>query len=306
MKIILKYNTELTETNNSAIVFDKELVKAVKKINETESDIHQWVEDEFQNTTILSSKIEFKVDVEKNKIYCIITYSLEENISNLELEKLIEITSDQLIDGYGESNWEINTVNNNLHIEIYNSIEKVCPFEIKKVRSRKTEAISEINLNNCSKRIEKAVETGNIELVQNFLNEGGDINCIGKWEQTLLMKAIQSNQEKIALLLINNGADINKVDDENTTALFKTVFYGLTKTAQILIDKGANINALCRHGSTALMLASTLKKMEMVKLFVENGADATIKDHYGRDASTTDREIFLYLKEIKSKQREVK
>jgi len=304
MRITLKYNTEFRETNNSTIIFDNELQTAVKKLNEPVSEIHKWVEDDLENTNILNSKIEFKVDTENKQIYCFITYTLEEIISDEDLEKLIEATSEQLIDGYGESNWEINSKNKYLNIEIYNPIGKVYPFEIKKIKSRKKETKSGINPNTCSKKIEKAVETGNIELVQKYLVEGGNVNCIGKWEQTLLVKAIQSNQEKIALLLIENGADINfKDNEEQRSLLFYTVFHSLTNIAKILIDKGVDVNSLCRHGATALMLASTLKKMEMVKLFVENGADATIKDHYGRDASTTDREIFLYLNEIKSKQR---
>lgn len=303
MRITLTYNTELTETNNSTIIFDNELQKAVKKLNEPESKLHEWLAELLEETTILSSKIEFKLDFVNNDIYCVITYILEANISDNELEKLIDATSDQLVDGYGENDWEIKSINNNLIIKVDNSSDRVYPFEIKKIKSRKTETKSGINPNICSKKIEKAVETGNIELVQKFLEEGGNVNCIGKWEQTLLVKAIQSNQEKIALLLIENGADLNyKDNEEQRSLLFKTVFHSLTNIAQILIDKGVDVNSVCRHGATALMFASTLNKMEMVKLFVENGADATIKDHYGRDASTTDHEIFLYLKEIKSKQ----
>lgn len=303
MRIILKYRTQLTDENNSSIVLDKKLEKDIKKLNKLESEIHQWVDNDLENTNILNSKIEFKVDNKNNEIYCFITYTLEENISDEELEKLIEATSDQLIDGYGESDWKINSTKNYLNFDIYNPLEKVYPFEVKKFKSRNNKPKSEINPNICSKKIEKAVQTGNIELVQKFLEEGGNVNCIGKWEQTLLVKAIQSNQEEIALLLIEKGADIYFKDtEEKRNLLFYTVFHNLTNTAQILIDKGVDVNSLCRHGATALMFASTLNKMEMVKLFVENGADATIKDHYGRDASTTDREIFLYLKEIKSKQ----
>ncbi|RXR19114.1 hypothetical protein EQG63_06625 [Flavobacterium amnicola] len=302
MKITLKYNTVLIDHKNSSIVFDNELQNAVKKLNESKSEIHQWIEEDLENAIIINSKIEFKVDIDNNSVYCVITYSLEESISEIELEKLIESTSDQLIDGYGEKDWEIKYGNNYITLEIDHHTQNVYPFEIKQIESKKNELKAGIIPNNYAKKIEKAVETGKIEIVQKYLKEGGDIDYVGKWEQTLLMKAIQSNQEEIALLLIHNGADINKVDDENNTALFKTAFYGLTKTAQILIEKGANVNALCRNGWTTLMMASNRKQFNLVKLLVENGADIFIEDDYGHTAlDTTDREIFVYLKELKSK-----
>lgn len=302
MKITLKYNTELIDHNNSSIVFDKDLQKAIKKLNESKSQIHQWIEEDLENAIIINSKIEFKVDIDNKRVYCVITYSLEESISEIELEKLIVSTSDQLIDGYGEKDWEIKYGKNDITLEIDHHAGNVYPFEIKQIESKKNELKVGINPNNYAKKIEKAVETGKIEIVQKYLKEGGDVNYVGKWEQTLLMKAIQSNQEEIALLLIHNGADVTKVDDENNTALFKTAFYGLTKIAQILIDKGANVNALCMQGWTTLMMASNRKQFNLVKLLVENGADIFIETANGHNAlDTSDREIFVYLKELKTK-----
>jgi len=53
---------------------------------------------------------------------------------------------------------------------------------------------------------------------------------------------------------------------------------------QFLIENDADVNRQNTDGITALMLASSAKSPSKVKLLVESGANATLKDRGGRDA----------------------
>jgi ankyrin repeat protein len=52
--------------------------------------------------------------------------------------------------------------------------------------------------------------------------------------------------------------------------------------ARVLIAAGAEINRRCEHGRTALHMAAAWGQIEMVRLLVESGADATICDDEGK------------------------
>lgn len=182
--------------------------------------------------------------------------------------------------------------------------EKLYPVEIKKVDNNLTKKPKELSLlkstfqkKKCLKKIETAVINGDLEYVKNYVDNGENINCQGKWKQSLLMKAISSEKEEIALFLMNNGANIKSVDDENNTALFNTGYSGLVKVANVLIEKGALINKKCSRDMTPLMNASNRNHLELVKLLVENGAiiNTQCKDGYTALTYTSNPKIVQFL-----------
>ena len=149
----------------------------------------------------------------------------------------------------------------------------------------------------CSEEIQSAIESDDLELVKKMVKKGENINCIGEWKQTLLMKAIQSGKEKIALYLIGQNVEINKVDEDNSSAFFKTSFYGLTNIAKILIDKGTDVNQRGYRKMTTLMMASNRNQLDLVKLLVENGAEINLQCNSGYTALTytTSPKVLTYL-----------
>ncbi|TGV04730.1 ankyrin repeat domain-containing protein [Flavivirga rizhaonensis] len=149
----------------------------------------------------------------------------------------------------------------------------------------------------CSEEIQIAIENGDLELVKKMIENGENIDCIGEWKQTLLMKAIQAGKEDIALYLINKNADITKVDDDNSSALFKTSFYGLTNIAKILLDKGVDVNQKGYREMTTLMMASSRNQLDLVKFLIKKDAKINLQCNSGYTALTyaSNPEIFSFL-----------
>ncbi|MDO1500652.1 ankyrin repeat domain-containing protein [Winogradskyella maritima] len=136
----------------------------------------------------------------------------------------------------------------------------------------------------CSKKLQSSAKMGDLDQLKHLITSKESINCIGEWEQTLLMKAIQNNRNDIAHYLINNGADIFKVDDEGSDALFKTAYYGMVEVAKLLIEKGANVNQKGYLGMTPLMMASNREQLKLMELLLSHSANINSQSNSGYTA----------------------
>ena len=130
-----------------------------------------------------------------------------------------------------------------------------------------------------------------------MISNGENIDCVGEWKQSLLMKAIQGGKEELAIYFINQNADVKKVDEDNSSAFFKTSFYGLTKVAKILFDNGVDINQRGYREMTTLMMASNRNHLDLVKYLIEKGADVNLQCDSGYTALTytSSPDILAYL-----------
>ena len=97
--------------------------------------------------------------------------------------------------------------------------------------------------------IHDAVESGNIEAVQQHLAAGTDVNAKGKYGATPLHNTAI---KEIAELLIPNGAEVNAKDGNGWTPLHYAAGRGHRETAELLIAKGADVNAKGADGATPL------------------------------------------------------
>ena len=91
------------------------------------------------------------------------------------------------------------------------------------------------------------VELNNIGFVQNWLNQGGNINVQSHDGKTALMRASQRGHQNIVLFLIKNKARINireRKSQKNTrnTALDLAIFCGHKKTIKTLTKKNNKNN----------------------------------------------------------------
>ncbi len=95
----------------------------------------------------------------------------------------------------------------------------------------------------------------------------------------LMMAALQKN--KVAVLaLLDKGAQINR---PGWTALHYAAAAGDLDIMKLLLARHAHIDAASPTGTTPLMLAAGEGQEEAVKLLLEQGADAALKDRAWRE-----------------------
>lgn len=122
----------------------------------------------------------------------------------------------------------------------------------------------------------------------------------------------QSDHRQMVQLLLSMGADVNAGCDipDNPTPLHlvsnQFTFISGTSThnsvlmAKLLIENKANVNAITSVTKrTPLMMASLQGNTELVKLLIQNGADSSMRDGFGKTASDYAKESPKYLADLK-------
>ena len=89
---------------------------------------------------------------------------------------------------------------------------------------------------------------------------------------------------ELVTLLLGHGANVNEQNKHSEGPLYAACLVGNTTAARVLLDYNADINDdEDVFGRTALHAAVEARKVELVKLLVERGADVNRRDKRGRD-----------------------
>ena len=111
----------------------------------------------------------------------------------------------------------------------------------------------------------KASANGNLELVNELLSVGANINHQSSKGWTALMVAACNKQEKLADFLIDNGANVNLCDLNGKTAMICAAYYGSLAIAERLIEKGADLLKKDNQGRDAYTIAMQQGHKEIAK-----------------------------------------
>ena len=148
-----------------------------------------------------------------------------------------------------------------------------------------------------------AASENQIDFVQLYLSNGGDVNFIMDNGSTTLVQAMNKIvSPKLVELLLTSGGDPNAKNGEGTTALFQAIQANRVDLMTVLLDHGANPNLpgpkhplwpstykpkclqllLARgadHKKTpgVMELASSLKKLESIKILIEAGVSPNLR-----------------------------
>ena len=134
------------------------------------------------------------------------------------------------------------------------------------------------------KEVMKAVKACNIETVLQFLDEGNDIDGIyGREKATLLNYSIKTDSKILFDRLLEMGADPDKLSNGKTPIMYAVQNKEPFMLRQLL-KAGANLNGRGKKNTTAVIYAAKMRKLNCIKLLVENGADVELKNDAGMTA----------------------
>lgn len=123
-----------------------------------------------------------------------------------------------------------------------------------------------------------AIESGNVEVVRQFIEEGLNVN-LSQDGVTPLMRAAVKGRTEVAELILNAGVNINEKSDDGETALHMAAS-GQAGMAivELLIQSGIDLEAKNKAGKTALALAEETKHRDVAKVIkkhqLQRSADA--------------------------------
>ena len=127
-----------------------------------------------------------------------------------------------------------------------------------------------------------AAKEGHLEIVRYLLDKEANPNATNHYGVSVLWIPCQRGLTSIVELLLKRGADPEIApsgpEAEERSISGWTPLYAAIKSRQypvvkLLLNHGANPNAITSLGSTPFLLASEIGDLEVIKCFVEHGAD---------------------------------
>jgi uncharacterized protein len=137
-----------------------------------------------------------------------------------------------------------------------------------------------------AKLIEAAL-FGTWEQVEALLRQGANPDTKHDAFGSVLGYAVDYRKIALAKLLVSHGADVNYPNLMGLTPLHRAACLSLKaglEMGRFLLDHGANVNAMTNASVTPLMYAVCFRNVDLVKLLLERGADATLRNLYGARA----------------------
>ncbi|XP_063924177.1 uncharacterized protein LOC135138192 isoform X2 [Zophobas morio] len=129
-----------------------------------------------------------------------------------------------------------------------------------------------------------ACEYGNIEVIQNLVEGGADVNLGNSKGENVLhcTSKAQTNCEEIIILLLKCGIGIDSRANMGTTPLQLACKHGNYKATNSLLKHGANVNCIDHIGENALHHSLDLNdNMEVINLLLSNGIDINAQNERG-------------------------
>lgn len=141
--------------------------------------------------------------------------------------------------------------------------------------------LQEMGVQCTQQRMLRAVEQGDVRVLQMLIRAGLDVNHVGDGGWTPLMVAAFNGQEQAALTLIEAGATVNARDKSGYSPLHWAAMNGYVLAARVLLGKGAIPNMQNNYGWTPLLHAAGRGHDQVVRVLLEAGAQPDLPDREG-------------------------
>ena len=110
------------------------------------------------------------------------------------------------------------------------------------------------------------------------IEQGCDVNQLGKGMCSLLHRAASVDDIDIARLLINKHADVNIKDRRHETPLHYAATYDSYSVAKLLIENCADVNAPNKYNTMPIHSAAESNSLSAIELLINNGADVNARN----------------------------
>ncbi len=132
-----------------------------------------------------------------------------------------------------------------------------------------------------------AALNGQLEKVMTMIPEMTNIDSPDESGHTALMLAAYNGHMEIVRQLLDKGASVNLLDMEGRTALLYASTGAFPETVTLLLRRGAKLD-IVDNGEhfTALMFAAAEGHLNVVKVLMTHGADASLEDIDGDTAAS--------------------
>ena len=118
-----------------------------------------------------------------------------------------------------------------------------------------------------------AVENGSLEIVENMILHGFDVETRDAHGRTALLLATRENAVRIARVLMQAGADVNAKDNIDDSPFLYAGAEGRLEILQMTLKHGADLSSVNRYGGTALIPAAHHGHVETVRELLKTGID---------------------------------
>jgi len=133
-----------------------------------------------------------------------------------------------------------------------------------------------------------AAQKRDMDLMEAFLDVGGDINAGDSWGRTPLMICIDNEDLESTKALVRKKAHVNIEDKLFYTPLMHAAMHPPSKTTtatvKVLLESGVDVNRNINHSDSALVWCVRLENLECVKLLLQAGANVNSQNICGKTA----------------------
>ena len=118
-----------------------------------------------------------------------------------------------------------------------------------------------------------AVADGDVQVVQNLVDAGVDVNAKAAGGESILTNAVILGFPEIVRVLVDAGADVNAIDNFGGSVLYGAVgFEPDPAIVQMLVDSGADVNFKGPFGDSVLVEARHGGNPEVIGILIDAGA----------------------------------
>ncbi len=276
MKLEIKYPAFVTNAEE-LVIDDMQILSLISGKEDKNANLSDYLSTLFEDIGVSGGQVKLQLEPDNNVLSSIITYDVEEPLSRVDLEQLIEETTGQLTDGYGEMPWEISDNGQLFYAQLIDLFSgKKYPTSVS--------TLQDLSFIKKARRspIFSAIEKGDIVKAKKYLDKS-HLFSTDKWDATPLMCAIGNGQTELAIEMIERGSNVNHLAEKSgSTPLSIAVMAGNIEVTKALIEYGVNVNEApkdpdgAHSGMTALMWAANRNYKSIVELLLNNGADINI------------------------------